>query len=134
MNEQLIIVNKWINEEVMINMWIIVITYWWLLRCVFRSENYYWCVKWMIVYRKMWDCNHCCVVFVAWLIVVKYGVVIIVVFLLLHYRMPCIICCSCSERGESKVHMWGLVICPKLREGVRGSDVGTWFIWRTIFE
>lgn len=38
--------------------------------------------------------------------------------------MSCIICCRCCERDESQVQMWGLVICPNLREGAWSSERG----------
>lgn len=119
-NGQLIVVNEWINDEVMIIwinmielyvdvysmceyimwsasiiMWDVVDICWWLLRCLVWSENYCWSV--------------------SWLFIVKCGAAIIVVLLSLHYCMSYILCCRCCERDESQVQMLALVTCPKLR-------------------
>lgn len=104
------------------------------MRGVVWSEKYYWYVKCMIGYNQMWGCNYCYVVVVAWLLAVICGDVIIVVLFSLHYRISCIICYHCGERGKLEVQMLGLVIYPKLRERARGSDVRTRFIWVIIVD
>ena len=115
-------VNEWTNDETMLRwfnmieccvevysmyeymmwsesiiMWIIVNSWWWLLRCVVQSENYYWCVE-------MHDCLQSNVRMQSRLCYCRSIII-----------YPCIICCRFYEIDVFPSLDIGTSACPKLR-------------------